>query len=425
MNKKIISLSLTLLMFLSMIAIFGNVQAGYSYTDAFVSSNLSSSDNGEIFGKVLGVDGSEQDIGTPLSKATVSIKKVNVYSIGSIQAKEYENKNTSSLVNKEGKNNYVYAEPTKLISLGSSVSAIEFNVVMSNADSITASDSLDNDEDNSPSISNQVTNELTISSNAISLWDTTFTDENGEYSFSLLTPGWYTVKASKYGYQSSTEIVQIEEDESISTNFTLGKISPTIISEKPKIVPINESKNYIRKIGGSTNIQSIDEAIYENDVGGEVLIGKNLESDIVIYNEHLNINEFNVEKNRVSLKINGDENVTGKTLVINAEEGVFENPDKMIVKYDGETIKIADDLDDVLNPDDDGSHPEYLLTHGANGTQIIVSIPHFSEHEITVYSVAEVVETLGGITAVIMYVVICALASIVFAGSIRLRKRMK
>jgi hypothetical protein len=62
---------------------------------------------------------------------------------------------------------------------------------------------------------------------------------------------------------------------------------------------------------------------------------------------------------------------------------------------------------------------------GNNGAQILVSIPHFSEHEITIYSVAgNVVEALGGITAVIVYIAICMVVAAVFVCSIYLRRRI-
>ncbi len=395
---------LTIAIFLSIVAFVGNVQAGYSYQNDFVSSQLTSSENGEIFGKVLGVNDSGDDVGNPLVKATVSIKKY-----------------WASLLEAE-----IPAEPIKLESLGSFVSADQLNIASISDYSVKINSSSENEIEIGASKINVQPGKLVVSSKTMSVWQSTFTDENGEYSFSSLESGWYMVKASKYGYESSAEIINIEgDDSSVEVDFTLKRTPYMMITEEIRIVAINESKTLIREIGGPVNIQSIDAAIYEGDVGGEVIIGKNLESDVVVYNDHLSINEFSVEKNRVSLKINGDENITGKTLVINVEEGIFKNPNKMVVKYDGETTKIADDIDDVLNPDDDGSRPEYLVTHGANGTQIIVSIPHFSEHEITVYSVAEVVEALGGITAVILYIVICTVAAIVFVGGVRLRRRIK
>lgn len=92
---------------------------------------------------------------------------------------------------------------------------------------------------------------------------------------------------------------------------------------------------------------------------------------------------------------------------------------------------MADDLKDVLNPDDDGSHPEYWIIYDANGTHILVSIPHFSEHEITVYSLAPVtsissVKAASDILLIMaVYIVICTIAAIIFVGSIGLRKRIR
>ena len=48
-----------------------------------------------------------------------------------------------------------------------------------------------------------------------------------------------------------------------------------------------------------------------------------------------------------------------------------------------------------------------------------------SEHEIMIYSLAEnVVEALGGITAVIIYIAICMVAAAVFVSSIYVRRKI-
>ncbi|UCH72304.1 MAG: hypothetical protein JSW62_01795, partial [Thermoplasmatales archaeon] len=86
------------------------------------------------------------------------------------------------------------------------------------------------------------------------------------------------------------------------------------------------------------------------------------------------------------LLVNGNETSGGKTIVITIGMGIFNFEEDIVIEYDGESIRMADDLSDALDPNDDGSHPEYLITIGSNGAQILVSIPHFSEHSISIYS---------------------------------------
>ena len=47
---------------------------------------------------------------------------------------------------------------------------------------------------------------------------------------------------------------------------------------------------------------------------------------------------------------------------------------------------MAADLTDILDPDDDGGQPEYWVVRDADGIQLMVSVPHWSVHAITVSS---------------------------------------
>lgn len=44
---------------------------------------------------------------------------------------------------------------------------------------------------------------------------------------------------------------------------------------------------------------------------------------------------------------------------------------------------MADSLQDVLDPTDDEGQPEYWIVHDADGAQVLVSVPHWSIHEVT------------------------------------------
>jgi parallel beta-helix repeat protein len=242
----------------------------------------------------------------------------------------------------------------------------------------------------------------------------TFTDENGTYTFTA-PAGTYTLKAGKDGYITSiTETVTIWANETTLMNFTLETGTDT----EPGVIPVIVEENR----------EEINYAIAAGNVGAELIIQQEedtgeYESIIVSY-DMVQINLTNVTSDQIALIVDGDENTLGKTIILSVTGFDFEQG--ITVEYDGVPINMADDLLDVLNPRDDGSLPEILLTQGADGWQLAISIPHFSEHEIMIYSLGEVVETLVSITSILLYIVaLVALAIITGIPIIRLWRKVE
>jgi len=237
--------------------------------------------------------------------------------------------------------------------------------------------------------------------NFISLWKSQLTDENGEYSSSVLISGLVEIKAQKIGYESNIKTVEVAPGETIEISFTLNK------------------RSY--DPGELENQTLINDAIESGSVGGELTIRQSessfYESDIMIYYD-MTIELVLIEQGKISIIVGSDDHTGGKTITLNTELDIFDLDKDIFIEYDGEAIKMADDIHDILNPDDDGLYPEYLIIMGANGMQILFSVPHFSEHSITISSVAgsvsEVVEAIGGITAVILYITIFAIVAIIY-----------
>lgn len=111
---------------------------------------------------------------------------------------------------------------------------------------------------------------------------------------------------------------------------------------------------------------------------------------------------------------------TGKTLVVDVDPKLIENG-SLEVRYfdlfdDGARTEIvfrqADSLTDVLDATDDGGQPEFWVVKDADGIQILVSVPHWSAHEITIASIGEFLlepSVLVGIVAGIGGVAVAAL----------------
>lgn len=85
----------------------------------------------------------------------------------------------------------------------------------------------------------------------------------------------------------------------------------------------------------------------------------------------------------------GSEVSEGQTIIVNIDNDVIplEDLDEIEVLFDNQEIEMADDYEDILDPTDEGE-AEYVILIGKNGVQLLVSIPHFSVHTITIGKVA-------------------------------------
>ena len=174
----------------------------------------------------------------------------------------------------------------------------------------------------------------------------------------------------------------------------------------------------------------IDEGIRERNVGAEISVTyrqdiSDYEKFIVMY-DSVNITPLSIKMGNISLIVDGNESSQGRTIVVNLEADFFDISKGITIIYDNQLIQMADNISDILNPDDDGSNPEYLITYGADGIQILVSIPHFSQHTINIFTadkmdskaVEEVVESIGGITALIFYILFFSIIAIAYIAPI-------
>ena len=242
----------------------------------------------------------------------------------------------------------------------------------------------------------------------------TFTDESGEYTIPVQA-GVYTMIAGKTGYSDTiVSNVTVWINQTTLVNFSLDKGTSTTLN----LFVLNENRDEINK------------AIRDQQVGGELSIIKStdltaFEKQIFIYDSVM-ISPTDVTNTKVSLLVSGDEKNAGRTIVINLDKNVIDLSKDLELKYDNEPLVMAADLADVLDPNNDGLHAEYLITKGANGFQILVSIPHFSEHQITISSLEKIMEPFGGILAVIIYIVVLSVFAVVSAVPVlRLWKKIE
>ncbi|HDS59681.1 MAG TPA: hypothetical protein ENN54_05250 [Thermoplasmatales archaeon] len=139
--------------------------------------------------------------------------------------------------------------------------------------------------------------------------------------------------------------------------------------------------------------ETVERALEAGLLGAEITVVRadgGYRTDAISYFNNVTIRNGTLNPNRAEFTVSGDHYATGKTVKINMGKDVLSSRDLQVL-FDGEPIPLADDLEDVLNPDDDGLQPEYVMVNVTAGDGgeffLLVSIPHFSEHTITVESV--------------------------------------
>ncbi len=151
-------------------------------------------------------------------------------------------------------------------------------------------------------------------------------------------------------------------------------------------------------VDDEASIRTVAGAIEAGNLGGEITVVKNgagYKTDAISYYANVTITNRTLSDTRAVFNVSGDSHAAGKTIKINFGRDTLSSTeiDELQVLFDGSEMEKASSLADVLNPNDDGLQPEYLpvQVHAADGKEffVLVSIPHFSDHQIVIETVAD------------------------------------
>jgi len=226
------------------------------------------------------------------------------------------------------------------------------------------------------------------------------TDDQGKYNI-LVPADTYTVRANKEGYITITKIdIVVQSYSAIEVNF--------ILDEGQKIGEVTESHPIDF---------AIEYGINEGIISGEITIFSEEESQSIVYDNRLVIEvDSTTEEDKVGFTIAGLDGTPGTVVALRINNPKYMlnsnslDLNDIVVEYDGEHIDMATDFGAIFDPSDDSKATWIGLITGEI-FYLLVFFPEFSEHSITIYTVAE---AISGITAIIFYVAICVIAGIVF-----------
>ncbi len=224
----------------------------------------------------------------------------------------------------------------------------------------------------------------------------TFTDENGQYVL-LISAGTYTLEASKHGYTKGTiSNVLLNANSAYERNFVLEK-------EQVSPIQIDDNEGFIE--------HTIQEKASQGILGARVDVDPH-EKAVSYYSDELTI-KLNPIEETVSFTVSAESGTAATIIVTNIEENVLPNLNSLIVTYDGTTI---DEFTDVATFFDlENTDLGWIQFSTKDRSFIFVKCKDFSEHTITISSV---VEAIGGITVLALYILFSVVAIAVFLSRV-------
>ena len=161
---------------------------------------------------------------------------------------------------------------------------------------------------------------------------------------------------------------------------------PSLIAEGEVLLLVHQPMG-----GYDVHRGDIGKAVAKRHVGAEASInkrddGEGVEEDVVSYG-NVTLKTVKAEKGNLTVLVEGH-GFDGRVVVLNVDGRVVgaSRSDDLRVLFDNETIRHAESIADVLDPDDDGLQAEYYVVFdpATEAFQLLVSVPHYSIHSISV-----------------------------------------
>jgi len=232
------------------------------------------------------------------------------------------------------------------------------------------------------------------------------TDEQGVYRIQV-EPGIYTVEASKTGYTASSKSeITVSENNAFQVDFTLELV------EDEEIQHGQESIDFALQYG-----------INEGIVKGEITVSSTEPQHVTVYDDNLDVEIVSTaKKGEFVFTVAGPEGYPGTVIALRIDDpddflhSNVADLNDLVVTFDETTVKMAASFGDIFNPTDDSDEATWAGLITEQSVYIIVSIPHFSKHTISISSIAA--DVLSGLTAIFSYMIIFIVIAIAIVAPI-------
>jgi parallel beta-helix repeat protein len=212
----------------------------------------------------------------------------------------------------------------------------------------------------------------------------TTTDENGRASI--------TYTAAEVDAKTQVRITASFEGDNEyqkSSAISLGVIIPSEVAEELENLTekLQDRARELEVEVENEHLEKVGDAFLGNDLGAVISISIIAGVPMIEYDyQHPDI-EISVEVEigeDVEVRVSS-ELPYGKTILVHLDRQTLPvtRLEDLVILLDGENVGLAANYGDVLDPTDENV-PEFLVMFGAEGIQVLVSIPGFTERTITI-----------------------------------------
>ena len=149
------------------------------------------------------------------------------------------------------------------------------------------------------------------------------------------------------------------------------------------------------------------------DIGAGNVSEKSIDNNVVVKVE-------NTTNDAVSMTVSASSQSGPKVILINLNSTTIDvgNMKYLHIMYDGNPIDPAANITEVLHPVASGQ-PHFAILVTQSGAQILISIPHFSTHTITITSISKVIPSVPEFGPIVALVFVIALISAITITKIK------
>ena len=142
-----------------------------------------------------------------------------------------------------------------------------------------------------------------------------------------------------------------------------------------------------------------------------------IDSDIAVHID-------NSTNDEVNISVSAPDQTGPKIIIVNLNSTTIDvaNVKYLHIEYDGRSIAPATDINAVLHPAST-DEPTYAIIITQNGAQVLVSIPHFSPHTITISKISKVIPPIPEFPIAWLTLLIAVIPIVIFSRKVSLSNK--
>ena len=230
---------------------------------------------------------------------------------------------------------------------------------------------------------------------------------------------------SEHNDENKTMSENINENRTMSEDHNENKTMSESIGEGDHQIPNPRSTSIFTPT--QQDIQNINQAKANQTIAAEVNVGTNQSTTTI--DNNVSVQTTNNTPDSLNVNVSASSQTGPKVIAfnLNATTVNLQNLNNLGVMYDGKLIQPAPNMDAILHakPTD---NPSFAIVVTQSGIQVLVLVPHFSTHSITIMNMSQVitpaVPEFGQITIMIFAIAVVSIIAVSAKTGLRFMPKM-